>query len=100
MRILARVYRLAVVIMQIELDRQRADRSSSTWYNRNSIVWSGLEADALLSEPIMTEEDRRVFARMAGGVKTEAFGSLGRIVIVISACIVQRVFSFYMALHF
>lgn len=100
MRILARVYRLAVVIMQIELDRQRADRSPSTWYNRNSIVRSGLEADALLSEPIMTEEDRRVFARMVGGVKTEAFGSLGRIVIVISAFIVRRVFSFYMALHF
>lgn len=86
--------------MQIELDRQRVDRSSSTWYNRNSIVRSGLEADALLSEPIMTEEDRRVFARMAGGVKTEAFGLLGRIVIVISAFIVQKVFSFYMALHF
>jgi len=100
MCILARVYRLAAVIMQIELDGQRADRSSSTWHNRDNIVRSGLEADALLSEPIMTEEDRRIFARMTGGVETEAFGPLGRIVIVISAFIVQGVFSFYMVPHF
>lgn len=100
MHILARVYRLAMAIVQIELDGQRADRSSSTWYNRKSIVRSGLEADALLSEPIMTEEDRRVFARMAGGVETEAFGPLGGIVIVISAFIIKGVFSFYMVPHF
>ena len=85
--------------MQIEIDGQRADRSSSTWYNRSSIVRSGLEADALLSEPIMTEEDRRVFARVAGVAETEAFGLLCRIVIVISAFI-QKVFSSYMVLHF
>ena len=98
MCILVCVYRLAVVIMQIEVDGQRADRSSSIWYNRNSIVRSGLEADALLSEPIMTEEDRRVFARIAG-VETEAFGPLGGIVVVISAFIVKGVFSFKAFLH-